>query len=304
VTPLRWIVLAYCTCALVWGTTWFTVRVCIGPGGYPTIEAAALRFTLATLILAPWALRLRSRPRGVGQWGWLVVAGILDAAGYALVYLGEERVPGGLAAVLFATQPLVMATLLTITGMERIRPTDVVGAFVSLAGVALIFADRVDVSAHQAVGVALVLGSMLASTLYAMVLKRHAEGLHAVVSTAIFIGVTAVVLWIAVLVRGDVHVPWPPPVAPTMALVYLAVMGSVVTFVTYIWLIGHVKLMTVGTLSFVLPVIALVMDALFEREIRLEPRAYVGIAITLAGLLVSLALRPRTSREPAVPAPP
>jgi drug/metabolite transporter (DMT)-like permease len=296
VTPLRWIVVAYCTCALVWGTTWYTVRVCIGPGGYPTIEAAAIRFTLATMILVPWALRLRSRPDGLRQWGWLVVAGILDALGYALVYLGEERVPGGLAAVLFATQPLVMAILLTLTGMERIRPTDVVGAVVSLAGVGVIFADRIDVSAHQAVGVGLVLGSMLASTIYAMVLKRHSAGLHAVVSTAIFIGVTAVVLWIAVLVGGGPEIPWPPPLAPSLALVYLAVLGSVVAFVTYIWLIGRVKLMTVGTLSFVLPVIALVVDAMFERQIRLEPRAYLGIAMTLSGLLVSLALRPRMVR--------
>jgi drug/metabolite transporter (DMT)-like permease len=294
--PLRLIVLAYCTCAVVWGTTWFTVRACIGPGGYPTLEGAALRFLLATLLLLPFALRIGSRPASLRQWGWLVAAGVLDAVGYALVYLGEERVPGGLAAVLFATQPLIMALLLTATGLERIRPTDFVGALVSLAGVGVIFADRVDVSERQAIGVAMVLGSVVVSTIYAMILKRHGAGIHAVVSTTIFIGVTAICLWLAVFATGGPDIPWPPPVAPTLALIYLAVLGSVVAFVTYIWLLSHVKLMTVGTLSFVLPVIALMVDAAFEREIRLEARAYAGIAVTLAGLAVSLALRPRAAR--------
>lgn len=292
-TPLRWIVVAYCTCALVWGTTWYAVRASIAPGGYAPMESAAIRFALATLILLPLALRARPWPRTGVQIAWLVAAGILDAISYALIYLGEERVPGGLAAVLFATQPLVMATLLTVTGMERIGKNQVIGALVSLVGVSTIFVDRVDVSPRQAVGVAFVLGSCVLSTTYALMLKRHGGGIHSMASTWIFLAVTAVGLWIAVLVGGDVHVPWPPPAQPTIALVYLAAIGSVLAFATYIWLIDRVKMMTVGTLSFVLPVIALVVDAFFERAIRLEPRAYGGIALTLAGLAVSLLLRPR-----------
>jgi len=292
-TRLRWIVLAYCTCAAVWGTTWYTVRASIGAGGYPTVEAAALRFALATLLLLPFAFRLRPRPATRAQWIWLTVAGVLDAVGYSLVYLGEERVPGGLAAVLYATQPLILALLLTATRMEPIRTSALAGAVISFVGVGLIFHQRIDVSPRQAVGIALVLGSVLASTLYTMILKRHASGVHTVVSTTIFLAVTAICLWAVVLVQGGPHLPWPPPLGPSLAVLYLAVFGSVVAFITYIWLIEHVSLQASSTLVFVLPVIALVVDALFEREIRLEPSAYVGIAITLGGLVVSLAARRR-----------
>ena len=109
----RSIVIAYLVCALIWGTTWFAIRVCIGPGGYPTMPAAAIRFGIAALILIPMAWRARPWPTG-RAWMWLVIAGVLDAVGYALVYLGEERVPGGLAAVLFGTQPLILALLLPV----------------------------------------------------------------------------------------------------------------------------------------------------------------------------------------------
>ena len=279
--------LAYLVCAFVWGTTWRGIRVCIGPDGYPTISAAALRFALAAILLAPLAFRTGPWPRRA-QWPWLVVAGVLDAAGYALVYLGEERVPGGLAAVLFGTQPLILALLLTATRMESVGWGDLAGALVSIAGVGVIFADRLDVSSTQALGVALVLGSVLASTMYTMVMKRHGENVHAFVSTWIFIAVTAVCLCLAAAVRGF-PIPWPPPVAPTLALVYLAVFGSVVAFATYFWLLSQVSLMTMSTLSFVLPIVALVVDALFEKDVRLDARAYLGIGVPLSGLAVSLA---------------
>lgn len=295
------VVVAYVVCALVWGTTWYGIRVCIGDGGYPTFEAAALRFAIAAAILVPIVVigRLGPLPKRRAQWGWLIVAGVLDALAYALVYLGEEDVPGGLAAVLFGVQPLLLSILLPITGMDRIRPGAVIGALVSLAGIAVLFVDRAEVSPDQALGVALILGSVLASTLYSMLMKRHADGVHPLAATAIFLGVTAIVLGLVVLVRGPAPVIWPPPLAPTLALLYLALFGSVVAFGTYFWLLRRLSLMAMSTLVFVLPLVSLAVDALFEHEVRLGARAYLGIAITLAGLGVSLLLERGAARRTA-----
>ena len=284
------VVVAYLTCALVWGTTWFAIRVCIADGGYPTYEALALRFAIATAILVPLCAiaRVRDWPRGRAQWSWLVFAGLLDAAGYTLVYLGEETVPGGLAAVLFGVQPLILAILLGITGMERVTPGAVLGALISIAGIAVIFLDRADVSAEQAAGVVLILGSVVASTLYVVVMKRHGGGVHWLAQTTIFLGVTAIALGAVTLVRGPAPIAWPPPAAPTFALLYLAIFGSVIAFGTYFWLLRRLSLMAISTLVFLLPLVSLVVDALWEREVRLGARAYLGVAITLSGLAVNL----------------
>lgn len=291
------IIAAYLTCALVWGTTWFAVRVSTGPDGFPTLESVALRFTLATVLLAPivWRLRLGPWPRGRATWVWMIFAGALDAGSYALVYYGEERISGGLAAVLFATQPIMLAFLLTATGMEKVRRADVLGALVALVGVAMIFADRWDVSPAQAVGIGMLLGAVGCSSGYSFVLKRHGESVHAVVTTLIFLAVTAVCLDLAVLVRGPRELPWPPPRDATIALVYLAVFGSVVAFATWLYLVQRLPLMITSTLVFVLPLVALVVDALFEHEVsvKLGPRAYAGIAVVFAGLAVSLLTRRR-----------
>lgn len=284
------IVLAYLTCAIVWGTTWHVIRVCTGAGGYPTLEAAALRFAIATVALAPFvfALRLGPWPRGRRAWTWIIVAGCLDALSYGLVYLGEERVPGGLAAVLFATQPLMLAAVLGVTRSEPVRRTDLLGAVIALAGVAVIFAERWQVSPRQAAGLAMVLGAVAASTSYSYILKREAQGVHALVSTLVFLAVTAVALVVVVIIRGAHPLPWPPPAAPTAALLYLAVMGSIVTFAAWLWLLQRLSLMASSTLVFVLPVVALFVDAVWERDIRVGARAYLGSAVVFAGLAVAL----------------
>ncbi len=290
--------LAYVVCALVWGTTWFAIRVCIGDGGYPTFEAAALRFAIASAILVPICavLRVRPLPGSRLQWAWLVGAGVLDAIGYTLVYLGEEHVPGGLAAVLFGIQPLLLAILLSLTGLERVRASAVIGALVSIAGVVVIFLDRADVSGEQAVGVALIVTSVLASTLYSMIMKRHGEGVHPLAATTIFLAVTALVLGAVVAVRGPAPAVWPPPGAPTAALLYLAIFGSVIAFGSYFWLLRRLSLMAMSTLVFVIPLVSLTMDALWESQVRLGARGYLGVAITLAGLVVNLGLEHRARR--------
>ena len=289
------VVVAYLTCALVWGTTWYAIRACIGDGGYPTYEALAWRFVIATAVLIPLCAiaKIRDWPRGARQWSWLVVAGLLDALGYTLVYLGEESVPGGLAAVLFGIQPLLLAIILWLTGMERVKPAAVIGALISIAGIAVIFLDRAEVSTEQAIGVLLIVGSVIASTLYVVVMKRHGGGVHWLAQTTIFLGVTAIALSAVALARGPAPVVWPPPAAPTFALLYLAVFGSVVAFGTYFWLLRRLSLMAISTLVFILPLVSLAVDALWEREVRLGGRAYLGVAITLSGLATNLLLERR-----------
>ena len=278
---------AYVACAFIWGTTWYAIRASLE--GYPTYVALALRFAIATAVLAPAALRGRRWPRG-RVWGWLILAGLLDAAAYLLVYLGEERVAGAVAAVVYGTQPLVLAVLATATGVERITRRHLVGALISMAGVIVLFLDRLTVSAGQAAGVAMVLVSVVVATAYSMIMKRKADREDGVVSTTIFLAITALALG-AVAVGAGERPPWPPPAGPTVALLYLAVVGSVIAFRAYFWLLGRTGLQVTSTLVFVFPLVALAVDAAFERALPLSPRAYLGAAITLGGLVVSLARR-------------
>lgn len=282
-------VIAYVVCALVWGTTWYAIRVCIGPGGYPPFLSAALRFTVAAAILGVVMAVGLGKPRPTRHAvAWLAVAGLLNATGYALVYRAEQDIAGGVAAVLYGTMPLITAAIAGVTGTERLRASAVAGALVGLAGIALIFWDRMSVSAGQALGVLLVLGSVACASTFSVILKRHASASSVFANTAVFFPTTAAALWgLAVAVERQ-PLPLPLPIAPTAALLYLAVLGSVVTFSAYFYLVRHVRLATLTTLVLVEPVVALFVDALFERRAQASPLTYVGAAVTLSGIVVTI----------------
>ncbi|HTE51546.1 MAG TPA: DMT family transporter [Kofleriaceae bacterium] len=298
------VVACYLICALVWSTTWFAIRVCIGPGGYPTFPAAAMRFTIAALILVALVKSGLGRPgpRSRRQWVALVVAGLCNAVGYAAIYRAEESLPGGLVAVLFGTYPLFTALAAAATGTERIRRVDLGAALLSLVGMAVLFWDRLSISSEQAIGVAFAMAGVFGSVAYNVIFKREAGGVHPLSATAVFLSVGAVALWGLALPTGVDRIPVPLPMAPTVALFYLAILGSVVTFVCYFYLLRRVSLMTASSLVLVQPVIALLVDALWEDEVRLVARSYAGAAITLAGVALGLVWKWRVGRRAAASA--
>jgi probable blue pigment (indigoidine) exporter len=282
--------LVYVACALIWGTTWFAIRRCIGEGGYPTFAAAALRFAVAGVILGSlYALGAgRPGPGSRRQLAAIAACGALGAAGYGLVYAAEQSISGGLACVLYGTFPLFTAILATATRQERVTRGALLGSAVALGGVAVVFADRAQVSRAQGLGVALVLVSVFVSSLYTTLLKRIADEVNPLATTGLFLGTSALILGVVAVLFERRGLPWPPPAGPTMALFYLAVVGSVLVFAAYFFLLKRVTLMTISTLVLVEPIIALVVDAVGERDVVLGRRSYVGMAVTLAGVSISV----------------
>jgi drug/metabolite transporter (DMT)-like permease len=290
-------VLAYLGCALIWSTTWFAIRVCIAPGGYPTFGGAAIRFAIAVAALGALAgLKLVGQgPAGWRALGWVAAAGLLCGLAYALVYASETRITGGVAAVIFGTLPLVTALTTYVAGVERPRASFLAGSVVALAGIAILYGDRLHASSSQGVGVALVFASVWITAAYNLILKQRASGKNPLATSLPFLAAAAVTLAAFALFSERQPPPWPPPLRPTLALLYLAIFGSVVAFALYFYLLRHMTLTAVSTLLFVEPVLALLIDAVWEREIRLGHRAYAGAALTLAGVAITFLIPRRAT---------
>jgi drug/metabolite transporter (DMT)-like permease len=133
-----------------------------------------------------------------------------------------------------------------------------------------------------------VFGAVVCAAIYNLILKRHSQRQHPLAANAVFLAVTAALMGLLAALVERQPPPWPPPLAPTLAVLYLAVVGTVVAFAGYFYLLRHVSLMTVSTLVLVQPIIALVVDALFETQ-AIHLRTYVGAAVTLAGVGLNLA---------------
>jgi drug/metabolite transporter (DMT)-like permease len=140
--------------------------------------------------------------------------------------------------------------------------------------------------------VTLVFASVLVCAIYTIILKRHASHTDPLATNLPFLSAAALSLLLFAASYERQLPPWPPAVRPTVALLYLALFGSVITFALYFYLLRRMSVTAASTLVFVEPVLALLIDAGFEREIRLGARSYAGAAVTLLGVAISLLLRP------------
>lgn len=304
--PKSLVILAYAVCALVWGTGWYAIRLCVGDGGYPVFGGAAIRYTLATialLILIPIVPKAFSKLSRT-QIAWLLAAGLLNGAAVGLVYWGEKTISGGLAAVLTATAPIMAAVLAIFTRTEKISVRTIGGFCLALAGIAVIFGERLSVSPSHLVSMAAILGSALLFTLVNITMKVKAGGINPLQSSLVFFIAMGIVYWLCTPCEAA-DIPWPPPAMPSVALAYLAFGCSVVAFPAFCFLLRHSSLMVASTLAFVHPVIALITDAALETTCVLTTSAYAGIFVVLAGVLISMATgqSTRTQTTKLQPAP-
>lgn len=288
--PKALVWLAYAVCALVWGTGWYAIRLCVGQGGYPVFGGAAIRYTLAAaalLLLIPIVPKAFSRLNGK-QIAWLIAAGMLNGTAVGLVYWGEKTISGGLAAVLTATAPIMAAALAIFTRTEKISVRTIGGFCLALAGIAVIFGERLSVSPDHLLSMAAILGSAFLFTCVNLTMKVKAEGIHPIQSSLVFFIAMAIAYWMFTPCEAA-DIPWPPPAVPSVALGYLAFGCSVIAFPAFCFLLRHASLMLCSTLAFVHPVIALLTDAALETTCVLTSSAYIGIGIVLAGVLISMA---------------
>jgi drug/metabolite transporter (DMT)-like permease len=280
------VVLAYLVCGLTWGTTWYAIRVCVSPGGYSPFLAAAIRFTLAAVLFAVTCFiyrRTLNKPSR-SELIWISFCGLLSSMGYLLLYVAERTVSGGLCAVLSATSPLIAALLAAFTGVERLSKTVVAGSVIAFSGVLLVFLDRLQVSPAQASAACLVILMCVFGASSNTGLKRHAHHVPALVTTTIFFSAISIVLWIGAALAGECTMPNPLPLLPTIALLHLTIPGTFITFICYFYFLKHVRLSTAMSLSFVTPIVALIVDGFLEKQTVLSLTSYAGIATVLVGV--------------------
>jgi drug/metabolite transporter (DMT)-like permease len=273
---------------LIWGSTWLAIK--LGVESVPTFLSVALRFLISAVVLLALAAALRRPlPRARSEWGVVAFVGLaLFLGDYGLVYWGEANgVPSGLSAVLFAVMPLMTALAAhALLPRERLTVRKLLGIGVGFGGIALIFRGQL---AEAGIGLlfpmlALVTGATLAGISTAS-MRRWAREIDGLVFNGIAMGIGALGLLAASWTLGEPWaVPsWPGGLAP---ILYLSLVGSVVAFVAYHWLLDHVEATTVSFILLITPIVALAIGFTAANE-AIDLFDAVGTALTLGGLYVA-----------------
>jgi drug/metabolite transporter (DMT)-like permease len=285
----------------IWGTTWFAIRFQLG-----VVEpevSVAWRFGLASLLLLGWcaARRIPLRHSARDHAGFVVLGLLLFAVNYVLVYRSEAYLTSGLVAVLFSF--LVFWNLVGARLLYRVpAPAGVwAGAALGVGGVGLLFWPELTSlrgGSGQALGVGLAgVGTVIASAgnLYSQ--RLFARGIAVVPGTAwaMAYAALAVMGWCAL--RG-VPFAFDPRPGYLLSLLYLALLGSVVAFVSYLTLLQRIGAGRAGYTAVLIPVVAMIASTLFEHY-RWTPAALAGMGLVLAGTLLVSRAKERATFPPA-----
>lgn len=285
------VIVAYCTCCLVWGTTWFVVRQMVLPSaGSSPYLFASMRFAIGLSLYLPLWLVFKQRLRAPNsmEWKWLAASGVLNGFYQICVYYAEQHISGGLTAVVAATAPLMVAILAVLTKTEKVSSRTIVGFCASLIGVAMVCHDRMTVSWTQAGATMIMLLAAFFNSCTNVTLKKASKDhLNPLVSAPVYLLITIAPVWLASLALGEPQNITNIPASTWYGMLYLAVMSSFMAFGMYLYMIKHMSLMAVSTLPFVLPILALIVDLFLEKSFTLSPETWAGIVVVLVGLIYS-----------------
>ena len=293
---LVWLILC-----VIWGSTWLFIK--LGLADLPPITFAGIRFVISCAILFPlvWVRHL-ALPKTRNEWFLLGGTGVMSfSLNYGLVFWAEQYITSGLAALLQAMLPAFGLILAHIyVPAERMTWVKIAGVVLGVCGVGVVFSNQLAISGRLALAgcVAMVLSAFFAA--YSNVLvKTHGKNLNPAVMAAfqMLFGLGPLLLYGLAFEGNPLHFRW--TALAVLCLLYLAVVGSVVAFLMYYWLIQNMDVTKTMMISLVTPVVAVVLGMLVLDE-QLSWRTLVGGAMIMSGIGFIVVRKPRNRPIPLV----
>jgi drug/metabolite transporter (DMT)-like permease len=280
---------ALATVYLVWGSTYLAIRV--ADRTIPPLLMSSVRFLIAGTALYAFASRGRARPT-LRQWGAAAIVGAgLLLIGNGGVAWAETRIESGLAALIIAMIPLWVALMDRVFFGRRLSIAAVSGLVVGFGGVAVLIHPG---GGGDIVAMLLLVGAAAgwaAGSLYA---RGAALPESPLLSASMQMLSAGVLLGIAGLATGEASGVSADSFSakPVIAVGYLVLIGSIVAFTAYAWLLKNVRISIVATYAFVNPVVAVVLGTVFLSEPLRWTTIIAGAAIVVAVVLIVTARAP------------
>lgn len=275
----------YILLCLLWGSTWVAIK--IGLTSAPPLYTAAIRFVVAILVL--WLIiRIRGDryPKGWRRWLSLGYPGLyMYCLNYAMVYFAERHISSALAAVLFAAFPFFVAVLSQYRHrLEVLSPAAWFGLAVGFGGVVLISYDQLNASGDLLVGTLLAVGAAFVAAWGMMIHKARfaSENIFIAVHVQMIFG--GIVLLSSALILEDYR-DFVLTAESVGSALYLAVFGTVVTFLSYYWLLARIRAVIASSIAFLTPLVAIAIGVgFFGEEFTLFK--IIGTAAILGGVVL------------------
>lgn len=255
---------------------------------------AGLRFSVAAIILFLFiAARRIELPRGKALTGALLYGVLFFFGAFGLMYFALVRLPAGIGGIVGAAIPLLTFFFAYLHRLEPFRLRGLVGAVITIVGIVVLVRPPAGESLPLLPLLAMV-GAASAISEAGIVIKKFPPS-HPMATNAVAMSVGAVSLLAASAVLGE---RWklPAETSTIWAVSYLVILGSVVVFALYLYVL---KKWTASAASYqfvIIPLVTVVAAAFLTKE-PITTNIVIGGVIVLAGVYIGALSHPR--KEPA-----
>ncbi len=290
--------LALAATSIIWGSTWVGSRYAVQ--FVPGLQISSIRQFLAGSVLLAFYLIKGEKLPTWQQFKWLaLVAFLIIALNNGLGTWSVKYISSGLAALIAALYP-ICTVLLEMLFFKKTNntPLTFVGLLVGIGGVAFVFYENAFQAQPPgyAFGVALSITGMLGWSLGTIFIARNKHSMNPYYATGWQMIIASAMIFALSRATGN-HIPIaaiPSNVWITMA--YLVIVGSVLTFVAFVYSVKHLPAAIASLYAYINPIVAMLVGAWWLHE-KLTVNLLIGSVITIAGVyIVNYSLRRRKAK--------
>jgi len=273
---------AFVSVILIWSTTPLAIKwSALGAGfSFAVFSRMAISTLLCLVLLAVLRLRLPLHRRALHSY---VARGSTMCAWPVLASWSAQFVSSGMISVLFGLSPLItsLGAMLWLKE-ESITPNKLGGMLLGLAGLVLVFRGGLGLGDGAALGLFALFMAVVIQALGLVWIKKVGDDSPPLATTfgSLTVGLP---LFFAAWWLADGHWPAALPERAAAAIVYLGMIGSVLGFMLYYYMIKHMETGRIALINLITPVLALLLGHGLNNEAVL-PQVWFGTAFILLGL--------------------
>jgi drug/metabolite transporter (DMT)-like permease len=276
-------IMALCWVSFFWGTTWLASKE--GVKHMPALQLATIRQFLSGLIYVGYFL-LKKEPWPKGkQWRTILVLSFLNfVCSNGLSTWGVKYMTSGLGAIISALFPIWIIIINFFNG-ERIAKMALFGILISFGGICIIFIDYIAdfLRPDFQFGIILMTASTITWAFGILQTKKKAASFNPYFSLGLQMLISSVFLF-GITEATGVNIPLSEiPSESWWAIGYLVIIGSVLTFIAFIYTLQHLPTEISSIYVYINPIVAMILGSIIFGETLTQAIA-IGSAVTLTGL--------------------
>ncbi|WP_135533994.1 DMT family transporter [Halostella pelagica] len=272
--------------AVLWGLSFLAIAV--GLESLEPVLFAAFRYDIAAVLLLGYALvaDITWRPTTRQNVKAVVVGGVFLIAANAFLFIGQQTVPSGVAAIMQSLVPIVTSLwALGLLPEEEISARDAVGILLGFAGVGLIVRpDPANLLGANVVGRFMILLQVAGVALGGVLIQRLRPTLDKITLAGWSMLIGGVILHAVSSGIGE-SFTLPTTVPAGVAVVYLGIFATAIAFFIYFTLLEVRGALETSLVTYLVPVVATVVGVVVLGE-SITPVTVVGFIVVFAGFIM------------------